>query len=122
MYIRHELLPLPDEFYEDIGDKIDSKDKKDLKLLAQYLKYVFKITREECRKFYRKLPKTMWHSLLLQESLTGYMEELKVIKDQQLIPSFHWKVYNINLIYAELRRYLYSDTGNRDYVLSSLPT
>lgn len=123
LYIRHELLPLPDEFYEDIKfNKIDTEDKKDLKLLAHYLKHVYKITREECRKFYGKLPKTMWHPLLLQESLTGYMEELKVIKDQQLIPSFHWKVYNIGLIYAELRRFLYSDTGNRDYVLSSLPT
>jgi hypothetical protein len=122
-YIRHELLPLSDEFYEDIlFNKIRAKDKKDLKLLAHYLKNVFKITREECRKFYGTLPKTRWHHLLLQDSLTGYMKELKIVKEQKLIPSFHWGLYNVNLIYAELRKFMYSDNKNEDYILSELPS
>ena len=50
------------------------------------------------------------------------MEELKVIYDQQLITSFYWKLYNINQIYAELRRFQFNDIGNRDYILSSLPS
>ena len=87
-----------------------------------YLKNVFKITREECRKFYGSLPKTRWHHLLLQESLTGYMQELKTVKELKLIPSFHWGLYNVNLIYAELRKFMYSDNKNEDYILSSLPT
>jgi hypothetical protein len=118
-YIRHELLPLGEEFYTDIANRIKNND---LKLVAHYLEYVYKISREECQKFYNKLPKTQWHPLLLQESLTGYMEELKVIYDQQLIPSFYWKLYNINQIYAELRRFQFNDIGNRDYILSSLPS
>jgi hypothetical protein len=123
LYVRHELLPLPDEFYEDIlFNKIRAKDKKDLKLLAHYLKNVFKISREECRKFYGTHPKTRWHHLLLEDSLTGYMKELNIVKEQKLIPSFHWGLYNVRQIYAELRKFMYSDTGNKDYILSTLPT
>ena len=122
-YIRHELLPLEDEFYEDIlFNKIKPKDQKELKLVAHYLKYVYKISREECQKFYGKRPKTKWHPLLLQESLTGYMTELKYIYEDKLIPCLHWDLVNVNQIYAELRRFQYNDTGNRDYILSSLPT
>ena len=123
LYVRHELLPLPDEFYEDIiFNKIRAKDKKDLKLLAHYLKNVFKISREECRKFYGSLPKTQWHHLLLQESLTGYMQELKIIREQKLIPSFHYQLYTVEGIYAELRRFKYNDPKNADYILTDVPT
>ena len=125
LYVRHELQPLSDEFYEDIKfNKIDRRDndKSELALVAHYLKYVYKITREECQQFYGKLPKTKWHYLLLEESLTGYMQELWNVYEQKLIPSFHWELYNIDQIYSELSKFIHNDTRNKDHMLSSLPS
>ena len=122
-YIRHELKPLPDEFYEDIKfNKVDRRDKdtKELELVAHYLKHVYKITREECQKFYGTRPKTRWHYLLLEESLTGYQQELNIILERKLIPSFHYDLWNRDQVYHELRTFLYSALSNKTHILSTL--
>lgn len=124
-YLRNELRPLPDEFYEDIlFNKVSRRDgdTTELQHVAHYLKYVYKISREECQKFYGSLPKTKWHYLLLEESLTGYMQELWNVYQGKLIPSFHWELYNIDQIYSELRKFIHNDTRNKDHMLSSLPS
>ena len=125
LYLRNERLPEDDEFYEDVKfnkvDRIDG-DTTELELVAHYLKYEYKISREECQKFYGKLPKTKWHHLLLNESKTGYMQELQNLLEGKLIASFHYDLVNVDQLYAECRTFLYNNPKNKGWILSVLPT
>lgn len=119
-YIRHEDPPQSEKFYDSIWEKIESKT--ELEYLAHYLQFEVKITREECKAFYKIRPKTIWWPLLVQNSLTGYQAELSAMFDQKLLPCFHWDHGCAEDVYTECRDFMYHDERNRTRILSEVPS
>ena len=118
-FVRNDLPPLEEEFYLDIKYK-KLKSERSIDEVAHYFAHEVKITEEEAIKFYSRAPWSKWKDMIVKESKTNYEQEVEQLLIQQLIPSFHWKLFNRDQVYQEMRDFYYNDNRNSGFALTEL--